>query len=71
MANSSKFVLPIIIAPAAFKRSTTVASYVGTKFCNIFDAHVVGTPLVQKLSLTAIGIPSSGLCVPENKQLYS
>lgn len=65
MANSSKLVLPTITAPAALRRSTTVASYMGTKFCNIFEAHVVGMPLVQKLSLTAIGIPSRGLCVPE------
>lgn len=72
IANSSKFVLPTITAPAAFKRSTTVASYMGTKFCNILEAHVVGTPLVQKLSLTAIGIPSRGLCAPdkEKQQLH-
>lgn len=61
MANSSKLVLPTITAPAAFNRSTIVALYIGTKFCSIFDAHVVGIPLVQKLSFTAIGMPSKGL----------
>lgn len=39
----------------------------GTKFCNIFDAHVVGILAVQKLSLTAIGTPSKGLGVPEQQ----
>jgi len=66
MANSSKLVLPIIRAPASFKRCTTVALYTGTKFCNIFEAHVVGMPLVQKLSLIAIGIPSKVLCFKDS-----
>ena len=32
----------------------------GTKFSNIFDAQVVFLPLIQMLSLTAIGTPASG-----------
>lgn len=33
----------------------------GTKFSNIFEAHVVVIPSVQILSLTAIGTPSRTL----------
>src|SRR4051794_25923835 len=52
MANSSRFVLPTMTAPAARSRSTTVASYGGHQPSRIFDEHVVGTPRVQKLSLS-------------------
>src|SRR5829696_6311033 len=58
MANSSMFVLPIRTASAAFRRSTTCASYGGTKFWRIFELHVVGTPRVQSTSLTATGTPA-------------
>src|SRR2546422_4487271 len=44
IANSSMLVLPSITAPAPARRSTTVASYGGTKVSRIFDqigrAHV-------------------------------
>ena len=60
MANSSRFVLPTMTAPAARSRSTTVASYGGRQPSRIFDEHVVGTPRVQKLSLSATGTPASG-----------
>src|SRR5690625_4723402 len=58
-ANSSIFVLPKIGIPAAFKCVTTVASYGGTKSASIFEADVVRTPSVHRLSLSAIGTPSS------------
>ena len=35
------FVFPMITAPASSSRVITSASYVGTKFCRIFDAHEV------------------------------
>src|SRR5688572_2763065 len=60
MANSSRLVLPTMTAPAASRRSTTVALYGGTKPCRILDEAVVGTPAVHMLSLRAIGTPCSG-----------
>src|SRR5215469_1905708 len=39
MANSSMLVLPGKSASAARRRATTVASYGGTYFSRIFDAH--------------------------------
>ena len=60
MANSSIFVLPMMIIPAFSRRSMTSALYCGTKFSRIFDAQVVFLPLMQILSLTAIGTPASG-----------
>src|SRR6476619_7031692 len=60
IANSSRLVLPMTIAPASRSRVTTVASYGGRQPSRIFDEHVVGTPRVQKLSLSAIGTPASG-----------
>src|SRR5947209_2752381 len=59
MANSSRFVLPRITAPADRSRVTTVASYCGRQPSRIRDEHVVGTPLVQMLSLSATGTPAS------------
>src|SRR5438270_2664631 len=50
MANSSRLVLPMGMAPAATTRSTTVAVYGGRHPSRIFDEHVVGTPRVQRLS---------------------
>ena len=61
MANSSMLVLPSITAPAALRRTITVASYGGTKFSRIFEEQVVRTPLVQITSLMARGTPSRGL----------
>ena len=42
-------------------RATTVASYGGTKFSSMREPQVVLTPLVQMLSLTAIGMAMSGM----------
>src|SRR5690348_11769321 len=53
-------VLPSITRPAARIRSTMVASYGGRQPSRIFEAHVVGTPLVAITSLTATGTPASG-----------
>ena len=58
--NSSIFVFPTEIAPAASKRSTTVAEYGGMNPSSILDDAVLATPLVTKLSLMAIGMPWSG-----------
>src|SRR3954467_8807507 len=60
MANSSRFVLPTTIAPAAVRRCTTVASYGGRQPSRIRDEHVVGMPRVHMLSLSATGTPASG-----------
>src|SRR5688572_5510437 len=60
IANSSRFVLPMIVAPAARRRETTVASYGARYFSRIFDPHVVGVSVVHKLSFRAIGTPASG-----------
>src|SRR5438128_1816262 len=60
MANSSRLVLPMTIAPAARTRSTTVASYGGRQPSRIFDEHVVAIPRVHRLSFSAMGTPASG-----------
>ena len=62
-------VLPSSTVPAAFQRSTTVASYGATKFDSIRDPQVVSTPSVQKMSLWAIGTPVSGPPSPRARQL--
>ena len=59
IANSSIFIFPILIIPAFFKFSTTVALYGAMKFSSIFELHVVFTPLVHKLSFNPIGIPAT------------
>src|SRR6476659_9801514 len=60
IANSSQLVLPTTTAPAACRRSITVASYGGTKVSRMREDAVVQTPRVQMLSLTAMGTPASG-----------
>src|SRR5690606_31121726 len=55
IANSSMFSLPRIGAPCALSRATTVASYGGTKFSSIREAHVVRVPSVQMLSFKLTG----------------
>ena len=60
IANSSRFVLPIAIPPAARTRSTTVAVYGGSQPLRIFEEHVVAMPRVQRLSFRATGTPASG-----------
>ena len=59
IANSSRFVLPTITAPALRNFVTTVASYGGFQPCKIFDEQVVSTPRVHMLSLSAIGTPAN------------
>src|SRR5262249_58051404 len=49
IANSSQFVLPTRIAPAARSLVTTVASYGGRKSFKIREPHVVGQWRVQLL----------------------
>src|SRR5829696_10160514 len=49
MANSSRFVFPIGMPPAATRRSTTVAVYGGRHPSRTRDEHVVGTPRVHRL----------------------
>ena len=60
MANSSRLVLPTGTAPAASRRSTTVALYGGRQPSRMRDEHVVGTPAWQRLSFSATGTPASG-----------
>ena len=69
MANSSRFVLPIGMAPAANSRSTTVAVYGGRQPSRIFDEQVVGTPSVHRLSLSATGTPARGSFSPRAQSL--
>src|SRR4029077_4926134 len=60
MANSSQFILPSTIAPAASSLATAVQSYGGIKFSRIFDPAVGGPPLVTITSLMPMGTPASG-----------
>src|SRR4051812_3217684 len=60
MANSSMLSLPSDTEPAAPRRAVTVDSYGGTKPRRIFEAQVVSTPFVQKMSLMPRGTPASG-----------
>ena len=57
--NSSMLHLPTMTAPAARNRAVTVDSIGGVYPFSILDPAVVGAPRTQKLSLTAIGTPSS------------
>ena len=59
IANSSRFVLPTITAPALRSFVTTVASYGGFQPCKIFEEQVVSTPRVHMLSFKAMGTPAS------------
>ena len=59
IANSSMLALPVMTASEAISFSITVALYGGLKLPSILDAQVVSVPLVQMLSLMAIGIPAS------------
>ena len=61
MASSSNVVLPMATAFAALNFSTTVASKTGTYPLRILLLPVVGTSLVEKLSLITNGIPQRGL----------
>src|SRR6185437_7619719 len=59
-ANSVRFSFPRLTAPAAARRSTTVALSCGFQSRSTRLAQVVATPLVQHRSFTATGIPCSG-----------
>ena len=60
MANSSRFVLPSVTAPAPARDVTTVASKGGRQPSRMSDPQVVVTPRVHRLSLRATGTPASG-----------
>src|SRR5438876_119816 len=60
IANSSQLVLPMTTAPAASSFETAVASYGGRYVSSMRDEAVVRTPFVHRLSLSAIGTPTSG-----------
>lgn len=57
-----------VTAPAALKRSMTVASYGLTKFSSMREPQVVSQPLAQKMSFWASGMPVSGLAFPEARR---
>lgn len=58
--NSSQFAFPTISAPLSDNSATAVASNGDVKLPNIFEEHVVGSDLVQMLSLTANRRPVNG-----------
>ena len=58
--RSSQTALPVITAPAASSRLTTVASRRGMKRCTAADPFIIGTPATAMLSLTATRRPASG-----------
>src|SRR5919109_1270594 len=60
IANSSRFVLPTMIAPAARSRRTTVASKGDRYPARMREPHVVGMSAVQMLSFNATGTPARG-----------
>ena len=68
MANSSRFALPTVTAPAAFRRATTVESTTGMNGSSIREAAVVRTPFVESRSFTATGTPVSGVASPERSR---
>src|SRR3954453_15498524 len=58
--RSSQAALPVIVAPAASSRLTTVASRLGTKPSRVCEPFIIGTPATAVLSLTATVRPASG-----------
>ncbi|ALE82281.1 hypothetical protein XF36_03290 [Pseudonocardia sp. HH130629-09] len=58
--RSSHTDFPVIVAPAASSRGTTVASRDGTKPSTVADPLVIGTPARQMLSFNATVRPASG-----------
>ncbi len=60
-AISSRFSLPSITTPAAFRRRVTSASSAGTRSLKTPAAAVVRTPAVSILSLSAMGTPCKEL----------
>ena len=63
LAHSDRLALPMMIAPAAFSFSAINASS-GVLPASAQEPAVVGMPVVLTLSLTMIGIPSSGRSSP-------
>src|SRR5215207_8251234 len=63
LAHSDRFALPMMIAPAALSRSTMNASS-GVLPASAQEPALVGIPVVLMLSLTMIGMPSSGRSSP-------
>src|ERR671915_1577450 len=63
LAHSDRLALPMMIAPAAFRRAAMNASS-GVLPASAQEPAVVGIPVVLMLSLTMIGIPSSGRSSP-------
>src|SRR5439155_27064555 len=59
LAHSDKLALPMMIAPAALSWWAMNAS-LGLLPARAHEPAVVGMPVVSMLSLTMIGIPSSG-----------
>ena len=60
LANSVRFVLPRMTAPAARSRRTSVESSSGTDPWSATDPAVVGRPARSMLSFTSTGRPCSG-----------
>src|SRR6476661_4882471 len=63
LAHSDRFALPMMIAPAAFSLAAMNAS-LGVLPASAQEPAVVAMPVVSTLSLTMIGIPSSGRSLP-------
>ena len=59
IANSSMFVLPMMIPSLESNRSTTVELYGGLNSLSIREAQVVFSPFTHSRSLTATGSPAS------------
>ena len=58
-ANSCRFVLPTITAPARTSCATTGASYCGVR-AGTREPEVVGVPATSTRSFTETGMPCSG-----------
>src|SRR3954470_11151850 len=58
--RSSHTALPVIVAPAASNRLTTVASRLGTQPPSAGEPFIIGTPATAVLSLIATVRPASG-----------
>src|SRR6185437_12116134 len=58
--RSSQTALPVMVAPAASSRVTTVASRLGTNPSRVREPFIIGTPATSMLSLTATRRPASG-----------
>src|SRR5262249_56842007 len=59
-ARAPRLSLATSTAPASFRRFTTAASAVGTRFLNGSAPYVVGMPAVSSRSLAPQGLPPNG-----------